>query len=125
MKPKRAELLGFHGLVLGSSDPDALARVWMELTDLPVLRRSRREIVLGNGPELFVAIRRLRRGAPDRLEEAHLAVRDLAGTRRRGAPDALGGNSWRRRAGALDLVVRELERPPGAAWRKKRRPVRG
>jgi hypothetical protein len=125
MTKRQTELLGFHGLVLGSSDPDALARLWAELTGLPVLRRSRREIVLGHGPELFVTIRRIRRGEPDRVEEAHLAVKELAGTRRRGAADALGGDSWRRPAGPVGLVVRELARPPGAGWGQKRRTVSG
>ena len=125
MKKRQPDLLGFHGLVLGSTDPQALAVRWQELTGLPVLRRSRREFVLGHGPELFVTIRRLRRGEPDRLLEAHLAVKDLAKTRRSGEPDALGGDSWRRRAGSLDLVLRELARPPGAGWRKKRKPVPG
>ncbi|MFN2387972.1 MAG: hypothetical protein ABR576_17100 [Thermoanaerobaculia bacterium] len=125
MRKRQAELLGFHGLVLGSSEPEALARRWRDWTGLPVLRRSRREIVLGHGPELFVTIRRLRRGQPDRVEEAHLAVKELAATRRRGDPDPLGGDSWRRPAGPLDLVVRELARPPAASWRKKRKPVTG
>lgn len=124
MKKRPPDLLGFHGLVLGSPEPEALAARWAELTGLPALRRSRREVVLGSGPELFVTIRRLRRGEPERILEAHLAVRELAKTRRKGKPDALGGDSWRRRAGALDLVVRELARSPGAGWRKKRKPVR-
>lgn len=124
MKKRQPDLLGFHGLVLGSPDFQVLAGRWAELTGLPVLRRSRREIVLGHGPELFVTIRRLRRGEPDRLLEAHLAVRELAETGRPGEPDALGGDAWRRRAGSVDLVVRELARAPGAGWRKKRKPVR-
>ena len=124
MKKRLPDLLGFHGLVLGSPDFQVLAGRWAELTGLPVLRRSRREIVLGHGPELFVTIRRLRRGEPDQLLEAHLAVRELAKTGRPGEPDALGGDSWQRRAGSIDLIVRELARVPGAGWRKKRKPVR-
>lgn len=119
MRKREPELLGFHGLVLRSADPPALAQQWMELTGLPILRRTAREIVLGRGPELFVTIRRSRPGVADGIEEAHLAVKRLADTGRRGEPDPLGGDSFSRGAGELRLTMRELRRPPAPRWRKK------
>lgn len=121
-KDRESGLLGFHGLVFSSPDPTALARRWEELTGLRPLRRSRREVVLG-GPELFVVVRRARPGSPESLDEVHLAVDELAATGRRGEPDALGGDSWSRRAGASVLVVRQFRRPPGRKWVRRRHPV--
>lgn len=122
-RPAPPTLLGFHGLVFRSGDPLAVARRWRELTSLPVLKTSSREVTLG-GPELFVTVRRGPRGSPDRLEEIHLAVEDVGATRRKAAPDALGGDSWLRRVGAFELVVRELTRAPARSWKTKRRPLR-
>lgn len=121
-RPAPPTLLGFHGLVLRSADPLALVRRWRELTALPLLRSSRREVTLG-GPELFVTVRRGPRGSPDALEEIHLVVEDVGATRKKAAPDALGGDSWSRRVGAFELVMRELARAPGRSWKAKRRPV--
>jgi hypothetical protein len=118
VRRRRPELLGFHGIVLSSTEPGPLARRWRELTGLPLLRRGRDEIVLG-APELFVVVRRKASGA-DTLEEAHLAVEELSATGRRGAPDALGGDSWSRDAGESTLVVREFRRPPSPRWRRRR-----
>lgn len=111
------KLLGIHGVVLRSADPTALARRWTELTGMEPLRRSRREIVLG-GPELFVI---LRKGGADAVEELHLAVKEIAATRRRTRPDPLGGDSWEKSLGAFSLIVREFRRPPSLRWRRKRR----
>ena len=117
-----AGLLGVHGIVLSSADPAALAARWRKLTGLAPLSRSRREIVLG-GPELFVIVRKNRGASTDALEEVHLAVEDIAATRRKAARDALGGDSWSRSVGAFDLVVRQFRRPPGKAWRRRRAAV--
>ena len=118
----RPTLLGFHGLVFRSADPPALARRWRELTSLALLKSSAREVTLG-GPELFVTVRRGRRGSPDTLEEVHLAAEEVSATRRKTAADGLGGESWSRRVGSIELVVRELSRAPARSWRPKRRPV--
>jgi hypothetical protein len=125
MKKKRATLLGVHGLVFTSTEPDALAKEWSRLTGLRVLRRSRREVVLG-GPELFVSVRRARRGSvgPDSLEEVHLAVEAISSTGRKSRRDALGGDSWSRALAPIVLVVREFRRPPAKAWRRRRPAVR-
>ncbi|HVE66354.1 MAG TPA: hypothetical protein VNC59_07220 [Thermoanaerobaculia bacterium] len=117
-----AGLLGVHGIVLSSPDPEALAARWQTLTGLVPLRRSRREIVLG-GPELFVVVRRGRRTSTDTVLEVHLAVEDIAATRRKSTRDALGGDSWSRSVGAFDLVVRQFRRPPAKAWRRRRAAV--
>lgn len=112
------ERLGFHGLVVTASDPEACARRWRELAGFPVLRRTRSEIVLGAGPELFVAIRHPRRGERTGVVEAHLAVDEIARSGRRGERDALGGISWARDTGeGVTLVVRELAHAPNAPWR--------
>lgn len=118
-RKKVPELLGIHGLVFSSADPSALAERWSSLTGSTALRRSRREIVLG-GPELFVIVRRSKKGSADALEEVHLAVEDLAATRRKSTKDPLGGDSWSRRVGDFVLVVRQFRRPPSASWRRRR-----
>ena len=122
MRKREPELLGFHGLVLRSADPPALAQQWMKLTGMPVLRRTAREIILGRGPELFVTIRRSRAGVGDGIEEVHLAVKRLVEAGRRGERDPLGGDSFSRRAGELRLTMRECRRPPAPRWRKTRKP---
>jgi hypothetical protein len=119
---KDAGLLGVHGLVLSSADPDGLAARWRNLTGLTPLRRSRREIVLG-GPELFVIVRRSKKGSADALEEVHLAVEEIGATGKKAKPDAMGGNSWSRKAGGFDLVVRQFRRRPASAWRRRRAAV--
>lgn len=121
MTKREPELLGFHGLTFRSPDPEKLAARWQKLTGLPVLRRSPREIVLGHGPELFVAFRRAAAFGADRLEEAHLAVKKIAETRKKAQPDALGGDSWEREAGRVLVVGRQFRRPPSARWKKNRK----
>lgn len=124
-KTKRPTLLGVHGLVFSTAEPEALAEEWSRLTGLPVFRRSRREIVLG-GPELFVTVRRTH-GKPagaDSLEEVHLAVEEIAATGRKSRKDALGGDSWSRVLGSVVLVVREFRRSPSKTWRRRRPAVR-
>ena len=122
-RSKGPELLGIHGLVFSSADPNALAKRWSELTGSTPLRRSRREIVLG-GPELFVTVRRSKKGSADVLEEVHLAVEEIGSTRRAAREDALGGDSWSRKVGEFVLVVREFRRAPARPWRRRRPPVR-
>ena len=115
------ERRGFHGIVVRASDPEACARRWTELAGFSVLRRSRSEIVLGAGPELFVSIRRARAGELPGILELHLAVEKLRATRRRGEKDALGGISWRRElTDGVALVVREFTEAPKPRWKKPR-----
>lgn len=121
-RSRDAGLLGVHGLVFSSADPDNLAALWERLTGLAPMRRSRREIVLG-GPELFVIVRKGRKASFDALEEVHMAVEDVRATGKKSVEDALGGDSWSRSLGAFDLVVRQFRRPPAKAWRRRRRPV--
>jgi hypothetical protein len=113
-------MLGVHGLVFRSDDPRRLAERWQSLSGLRPLRRTGGRYVLG-GPEFFVIVRKGR--APDALEEVHLAVENIAATRKKTARDALGGDSWSRRVGAFELVVRQFQRPPAASWRPKRPPL--
>jgi hypothetical protein len=110
------ERLGFHGLVIETSELEADARRWASRTGLPVLFRGKREVILGEGPELFV---RLRRGSgPLRITEAHLAVRNFS--LRNPSADALGGDSRRVPMGPLVLALREFRRAPSPRWRRKR-----
>lgn len=114
------EPLGFHGVVLASSDPKKDARAWATALRLPVLQASAREVVLGLGPSLFVALRRQNPGRGDLPIELHLAVKDL---RTRGArADFLGGDSVVHpvSGGRLLLVLREFRRPPSGRWSPKR-----
>ena len=121
---RRLELLGIHGLVIRARDRKRLAKRLGDLLGLPVLRRSRGEIVLGGGPELFIAVRAATRSRPEGLEEIHIAVEEIATARRKTIEDALGGDSWTRSLGAgLTLTVRQFRRPPGRRWRKNRPPV--
>jgi hypothetical protein len=114
---KAEEVLGAHGAVLEVGDPEREARLWRRALGLPVLRRSRDEIVLGS-VAFFVV---LRRGGPrgGRVAELHVAVDKLsgAGVRR----DALGGRSRERDVDGVKLVVRELAGPPSKSWLPKKR----
>ena len=118
----KRNLLGFHGLVFRSADPRRLAEKWRSLSGLGPLRKIRGGYVAG-GPELFVLVRKGRAASPDALEEVHLAVKDVALTRRKIVRDPLGGDSWSRSLGTFDLVVRQFQRPPTPSWRRRRSPV--
>ncbi|HYK43214.1 MAG TPA: hypothetical protein VE007_12560 [Thermoanaerobaculia bacterium] len=123
MKKKNAPVpVAFHGIAIRAVDPDAVARRAAAMLGWPVLRRSRAEIILGDGPELFLRIVRARRGENEGLAELHLAVEELAKSRRKTVPDPLGGDS---RTGELmrgvALTLREFKRAPAGAWKKKRR----
>lgn len=110
----RGEPLGFHGVVLPSEDPERDARGWVAALGLRVLRRSRREVVLGLGPALFVS---LIRAPADSLPELHLAVKGL---RVRGArADALGGDAVAYDVSGARVFVREFRRPPSGRWAPK------
>lgn len=122
---REIEILGVHGLVLRAADPGRMARLWQSLLGLPVLRRRSDEILLGAGPELFLSIRKLRRGEAEGLAEVHVAVKQLSATGKKGNPDPLGGDSWSRAVGNTRVTVRQFRRAPSAAWRKKRKPPPG
>lgn len=122
VRRKNAVPLGFHGLVFRSANPRRLAEEWRSLSGLGPLRKTRGGYVLG-GPELFVIVRKGRAASADALEEVHLAVENAAETRRKTAEDPLGGDSWSRRLGTFELVVRQFQRAPSASWRRKRPPV--
>jgi hypothetical protein len=115
-------LLGFHGLAFRSADPRGLAERWRSVSGLEPLRKTRDGYVVG-GPELFVIVRKGRASFPDALEEVHLAVKDVAATRRKTGKDALGGDSWSRSLGSFDLFVRQFQRPPAPSWRRRRPPI--
>ncbi len=115
-------LLGVHGLTFRSANPRGLAEKWRSLSGLGPLRKTREGYVLG-GPELFVIVRKGRAASPDALLEIHLAVKDVAVTRRKTVKDALGGDSWSCSLGSFDLVVRQFQRPPAPSWRQRRSPV--
>ena len=125
MSPRRSlDLLAIHGIAIRSRDVESLAKRLRGLLGLPVLRRSRREVVLGHGPELFIALRRATRSRPEGVEEFHIAVKEIAPARRNAREDPLGGDSWTRPLGnELSLTVRQFRRPPRKAWRKARTPV--
>jgi hypothetical protein len=110
----------FHGLTIRASDSRALARRLRDILGWPTLRSSPREIVLGEGPELFLRIVPGSRTARDGVAEVHLAVKDLAKTRRQNREDALGGDSLRDELSeGFDLVQREFRRAPSARWKRK------
>ncbi|HEY6064918.1 MAG TPA: hypothetical protein VIY96_02110 [Thermoanaerobaculia bacterium] len=116
-RKQKPELLGVHGIVLASADPAKLARRWTALTGLEPLRRTRREILLG-GPALFVLIRKVA-GSTDRIEEVHLAVKEIAVTRRKTNRDPVGGDSWKKSLGDLEVVMRQFRRAPARTWRRR------
>ncbi|HYX22326.1 MAG TPA: hypothetical protein VFA98_15895 [Thermoanaerobaculia bacterium] len=107
--------LGLHGLTLRVDDLDAAERVFRETLGLSVLRRTRREVTLGEGPELFVTLRPGAGARPPVLEEIHVAVRGLE--TRAGEPDAFGGFSVTRRVSGSTLCVREFRSEPAPLWR--------
>lgn len=114
---KIEEPLGFHGVVLPSADPESEARRWAAALGWRVLRRSRSEVVLGNGPELFLAfVRASEAGEAASRPAVHLAVERLRDSSR--GRDAMGGESVRRDFGAGTLYVREFTRPPASSWRR-------
>ena len=113
--------LAFHGVAIRSRDPRRLARRLRALLGWGVLRESAGETVLGDGPELWIAIRRAAKGSPEGVDELHLAVEKIGRSRRKTEEDALGGDSWWAPVeAALTLVVRELRRAPRKAWVKRR-----
>ncbi len=121
---KSPAALGFHGLTIRSRDPEALAEKCRALLGWQVLVRRRGGIVLGGGPELFLELRRGRRGEAEGVEQIHLAVKHLEWARRLARPDELGGDSWSRPLlPELGLTLREFQRAPSPKWRKKRKRV--
>lgn len=118
-KPPKS--VAFHGITLHASRPEALARRLRAVLGWPTLVSSRREIILGNGPELFIQILRSRRGQSDGVSEIHLAVEDLSKTRRKTTSDPLGGEAVSAELDAgLHLTLREFQRAPARRWRRKR-----
>ncbi|MCA1581505.1 MAG: hypothetical protein LC796_08960 [Acidobacteria bacterium] len=121
---KNPTALAFHGLTIRSPDPEALAGKCQALLGWQVLVRGRGRIVLGDGPELFLEIRRGRRGEPEGVQQIHLAVKHLERGRRAASRDDLGGDSWSRPlTPALGLTLRQFRRAPSPQWRKKRKRV--
>jgi len=121
---KRPVPLAFHGIAIRSRDPKKTARRLRELLGWSVLSRTRREVVLGAGPELFLAIRTSPPDASEseRVDEIHLAVKEIGRSRRRTEKDPLGGDSWIAEIlPSLTLVSREFRRAPSPRWRRKRR----
>ena len=122
---KRPTPVAFHGIAVRVRDPRAAARRIRGVLGWRVLFETSREIVLGDGPELFLSLRRAGGNTRSGVEEMHLAVEKLALSRRKSRADALGGDSWTVDiADGVSLVVRELRRAPGKRWRKARRPIR-
>lgn len=118
------DLLAIHGIAIRSSDVESLAKRLRGLLGLPVLRRTHREVVLGHGPELFIAVRRATGSRPEGIEEFHVAVKEVAPARRQARRDPLGGDSWTRSlTNELSLTVRQFRRPPNRGWRRKRSPA--
>jgi len=116
--------LAFHGIGIRARDPEALARRLRRLLGWDVLRRTSREVVLGGGPELFIAIRRGSPGGTEGVDELHLAVEGIPRSRRKTEEDPLGGDSWSAAIGnGLTLTVREPKRAPARRWVKKRTTV--
>jgi catechol 2,3-dioxygenase-like lactoylglutathione lyase family enzyme len=108
--------LGVHGVVIRVEDLAAAERAFRKALGIPVLRRTRREVVLGDGPELFITLRRAAGVRSTVLEEIHVAVRGLE-TRAAGS-DALGGVAVLRRVSGSSLWVREFRSEPSPSWRK-------
>lgn len=116
---KAKNVLGGHGLVIDVENPEFEARRWRRALALPVLRRNRREVVLG-GPAFFVVLRRAKGRAA--VAEIHVAVKEISGVSR--TTDALGGRSAAADLDGTRLIVRQIVAPPSPAWRprtKKRR----
>jgi len=121
-KKDRPVPIAFHGITLRARDPEAAARKVAAILGWPMLRSSRNEIVLGDGPELFLRIVRARQGESDAVAEIHLAVEKLAKSRRKTAPDPLGGDSRSDQlTEGVALTLREFKRAPAGSWKKPRR----
>lgn len=121
MKKNRPVPIAFHGITIRAGDLEAAERRARRILGWPVLRRTRSEVILGEGPELFVRITRARRGEAEGVSELHLAVEKLSKDRRKTAPDPLGGDS---RSEELipqaALTLREFKRAPSGTWKRKR-----
>ena len=113
---KVRDVLGVHGVVLEVSDPAAEAWRWRLALGLPVLRRNRRETVLGS-VAFFVILRRT--AGPERVAEVHVAVEGLEGAGRR--HDRLGGRHVEAGVAGARLIVREPMDPPSREWLPRRR----
>lgn len=114
---KVRDVLGVHGVVLEVEDPDSESRRWRRALGLSVLRRSRRETVLG-GPAFFVVLRRA--SGRSAVAELHVAVKGLSGVSR--AIDPIGGRHAAVDLDGARLIVRQLVAPPSPAWRPKAKP---
>ena len=108
--------LGIHGVVIRVDDLAAAERAFREALGLSVLRRTRREVVLGEGPQLFLTLRHAAGARTPVLEEIHVAVRGLEA--RKGEADALGGVAVMGRVSGSTIWVREFRSEPGRSWRK-------
>jgi hypothetical protein len=121
VKKNRPVPVAFHGIAIRARDPEAVARRVARILGWPVLRKNRSEIVLGEGPELFLRIVRAERGEADGVAELHLAVEELSKSRRNTEADALGGDS--RSDALIDglfVTLREFKRAPGRKWKRPR-----
>ena len=122
MKRKRPVPIAFHGITIRAADPVAAARRAAGILGWPVLRRRRGEVVLGEGPELFLRFVRAAPGEAAGVAELHLAVEELARIRRRTERDDLGGDSAAAMLGdGLALTLREFTRAPGPKWKRPRK----
>jgi catechol 2,3-dioxygenase-like lactoylglutathione lyase family enzyme len=111
---KFRDLRGVHGVVFAVDDPEREARRWRRALGLALLRKGPREIVLG-GLSFFVVLRQST-GEASGLSELHVAVEGLSAPRLE--EDSLGGRHASADVGGskVRIVVRELTRPPSAAW---------
>jgi hypothetical protein len=124
MKKKRPAPLAFHGFAVRARDPETAARRAAAILGWPVLRKSRSEIVLGDGPDLFLRIVRAARGQREGIDEIHLAVGELSKSGRKTNADALGGDSRTQILfDGVALTLREFKRAPRGKWRRRRNRV--
>jgi hypothetical protein len=113
--------VAFHGLAIRARNPEAAARRAAAILGWPILRKSRNEIVLGEGPELFLRFLRAAPGQREGVDEIHLAVEDLSKSRRKTEADALGGDSRTETVtDGVALTLREFKRAPRGKWKRPR-----